>query len=95
MMMETHFATKYVCSAAERRKNEAHGVSRGEKGELTKSAPKERKKLPHTSANLLVHLIFSTKEAPVDYDGNQSRLVCVHGRHHSRNAWDGAHRERH
>ena len=43
-------------------KNKAHGVSRG-LGSKTEQAPKGRKKrMPHTTTNLLVHFIFSTKQ---------------------------------
>jgi len=45
------------CTAAKRRKNKAVG-----KIALEAPAPKGRKKMPHTSSNLLVHLIFSTKQ---------------------------------
>ena len=44
--------------AAERRKNAAHGASRG--SATTKGEPQRgRKTLPHTSANILLHIVFN------------------------------------
>jgi putative transposase len=49
-----------IREAAKRRKNTAHGASRGSATRKEKPQ-KGRKTLPHTSANILLHMIFSTQ----------------------------------
>src|ERR1700693_4606125 len=48
-------------TAAKRRKNAAHGASRGWQAQNNDQAPEGRKKMSHTSGNILLHLIFSAQ----------------------------------
>jgi REP-associated tyrosine transposase len=60
---DTVVGTKAVAdmnAAAKRRKNAAHGASRGVATE-SGPAPEGRKRMSHTSGNILLHFIFSTE----------------------------------
>jgi putative transposase len=48
--------------AAKRRKNAAHGASRGKATQRRNKLRRSERNLSHTAGNLVLHLIFSTKD---------------------------------
>jgi putative transposase len=48
--------------AAKRRKNAAHGASRGKAAKTGSQLRRSERNLSHTAGNLVLHLIFSTKD---------------------------------
>src|SRR5437016_10958724 len=66
-------------TAAKRRKNAAHGASRG-RGADREPALEGRKTMSHTCGNILLHLIFSTRERhPLIETGFRSELFAYLG----------------
>src|SRR6266436_8707875 len=66
-------------TAAKRRKNAAHGASRGRVADR-EPALEGRKTMSHTCGNILLHLIFSTRERhPLIETGFRSELFAYLG----------------